>query len=226
LKIEEGYILKIENIVIIVLLIGAGSLIAYFAVAHYLSSTYTSNPLQKISHYDSTNSTDSISLLDLSLSTNTTSLKTGEAIGIDVKLNNTSSKVSIANHLDSWPLKGLGLKPCDSEMPIGIAILQGNYLQNNMTESKPLSLYRNGIYHCQAIFYIKSYVFQPSTDIAIFEDGSLNHSYELIRHLSFYGYFVDDQFQQFSSGSYTVVGGDEWGHVVIQHFVVTNSTGG
>jgi len=217
--------LKIENIVIIVLLIGAGSLITYFVVLHYLSSVYTSIPLRKIPYYDSTNSTDSTSFLNLSLSANTTSLKIGQAIGIDVRLNNTSSKVLIANHSDNWSLKGLGLKPCDDEMPFGIAILQGNYLQNNMTTSKPLSLYQNGTYHCQAIFSIKSYAFQPLTDVAMFEDGSINNSYELIRHLSFYGYFVGDQFQQFSSGTYTVIGGDEWGHVTIRHFVVDNLTG-
>lgn len=207
------------------LLIGAGSLITYFVVLHYLSSVYTSIPLRKIPYYDSTNSTDSTSFLNLSLSANTTSLKIGQAIGIDVRLNNTSSKVLIANHSDNWSLKGLGLKPCDDEMPFGIAILQGNYLQNNMTTSKPLSLYQTGTYHCQAIFSIKSYAFQPLTDMAMFEDGSINNSYELIRHLSFYGYFVGDQFQQFSSGTYTVIGGDEWGHVVIRHFVVGNPTG-
>ena len=210
--------------VLIVLLIGAGSLITYFAVAHYLSSEYTSIPLRKIPHYDSTNSTISTSFLNLSLSTNTTNLKIGQAIEIDVKLNNTSSKVLIVNHSDNWSLKGLGLKPCDDEMPFGIAILRGNYFQNNMTESRPLLLYQNGTYHCQAIFSIKSYAFQPITDMAMFEDGTMNNSYELIRHFSFYGYFVGDQFQQFSSGVYTVIGGDEWGHVVIRHFVVSNST--
>ncbi|MDE1843502.1 MAG: hypothetical protein KGH95_07635, partial [Thaumarchaeota archaeon] len=136
-----------------------------------------------------------------------------------------SSKVLIANHSDDWSLKGLGLKPCDSEMPFGIAILQGNYLQNNMTTSKLLSLYRNGPYYCQVIYYIKSYIFQPLTDTAMFEDGSVNYSFELVRHLSFYGYFVDDQFQKFPSGQYTIVGGDEWGHVVIRHFVVDNYDG-
>ncbi len=203
---------------------GAGSLITYFAVTHYLSSEYTSIPLRKIPYYDSTNSTVSTSFLNLSLSTNTTNLKIGEAIKIDVKLNNTSSKVLIVNHSDNWPLKGLGLKPCDYDMPFGIAILRGNYFQNNMTESKPLLLYQSGTYHCPAIFSIKSYVFQPITDMAMFEDGTMNNSYELIRHFSFYGYFVGDQFQQFSSGTYTIIGGDEWGHVVIRHFVVGNST--
>ena len=107
------------------LLIGAGSLITYFVVLHYLSSVYTSIPLRKIPYYDSTNSTDSISFLVLSISTNTTSLKIGQAIGIDVRLNNTSSKVLIANHSDNWYLKGLGLKPCDDEMPFGIANYKG-----------------------------------------------------------------------------------------------------
>lgn len=218
--------MKVENIVIVILIVGAGSLVAYFAILNWHSHAM-STPPDNMPHYNSTNSTDLISFLDLFISTNSTFLKTGQAIGIDITLNNTSSKALIANQQNMWELKGLGLEPCDSEIPFGIAILEGNYENNNMTEAKELSFYPEGIYHCQALFFIKSYAFQPLSDMALFEtDGSMtNHSYELTHHFSLYGYFVGKQFHSFQNGQYTIVGGDEWGHVVIRHFVVGNSTG-
>src|SRR5579864_7186347 len=169
---------------------------------------------------NSTNSSDP-SFLDLSVSTNSTFLKTGQTIGIDITLNNTSSKTLTINHQNMWKLKGIGLHPCNSETPFGIAILEGNYVNDNMTEAKQLSLYSNGLYSCPSPFIITSYVFQPLSDNASIVAFESPNYYKSTDHFSLRGYFVDRQFLLFHSGQYTIVGGDEWGHVVIRHFVVS-----
>jgi hypothetical protein len=44
------------------------------------------------------------------------------------------------------------------------------------------------------------------------------------QNYKFNGYWDQGMVKPFKSGIYTLVGSDEWGHVAIEHFVVTNST--
>lgn len=84
-----------------------------------------------------------------------------------------------------WKLKGIGLHPCDSETPFGIALLEGNYVSDNMTEAKRLPLYSNGPYGCSAQFIITSYVFQPLSNNASFVAFEApSYSYKLTHHFS------------------------------------------
>jgi len=212
--------------VIIILIVGVATTIAYFVISKWdLPIGEMEIPNQNMSSYDITHYTQSISFLNLNLSTNATYLKNGQTIGLDIQLNNTSNKTLIVNPQKNWSMYGLELEPCENDMPFGIAILQGNYLQNNMTVAKHLLLYPNGPYFCQAMYLVTSYIFQPLTDNALIKlEGQITHFSEMKKHLSFRGYFVDNMTQPFPYGRYTIIGGDEWGDVVIRHFVVGNST--
>lgn len=216
--------MKIENVIVIILIIGSGTAIGYFAVSNWWSHIDVTTFIQKTPYYDSTNSTNDTDLAKLFLTTNSTFIKQGQTIEIDLKLVNTSNKTLIANYENNLIPNHFGLAPCDVEMPIGIKILYGNYDINNMTEGEHLLLY-HGVYHCQVEYNIKRYDFEPSSDKVLFETiGGINNSFETSKHLSFTGYYDRDKFQTFASGVYTIIGSDEWKHVEIIHFRVTNST--
>ncbi|MDE1766793.1 MAG: hypothetical protein KGI27_11060 [Thaumarchaeota archaeon] len=173
----------------------------------------------------------SLSALKLYLSTNSTSIQSGQAIGIDVSLNNTSPQQLTLPVQDNWPINGLGSGGC-SFLPIGITILDGYYTEQNMTDKKSLSFYFQppcGPFNAS----FKSFAFQSLGSRAITECESTD-SYvfscpkmiEMRYNVAYSHVLENGNFQPFNSGVYTVVGGDEWGHVAIRHFTVTNSTGG
>ncbi|MGI0088500.1 MAG: hypothetical protein ACREBI_11180 [Nitrosotalea sp.] len=173
----------------------------------------------------------SLSALKLYLSTNSTSIQSGQAIGIDVSLNNTSLQQLTLPVQDNWQINGLGSGGC-SFLPIGITILDGYYTEQNMTDKKSLSFYFQP--PC-APFNVsfKSFVFQPISSKAIAEcESTDSHVFscpqmiEMRYNVAYSNVLENGDFHPFNSGVYTVVGGDEWGHVAVQHFTVTNSTGG
>lgn len=173
----------------------------------------------------------SLSALKLYLSTNSTSIQSGQAIGIDVSLNNTSPQQLTLPVQDNWPINGLGSGGC-SFLPIGITILDGYYTEQNMTDKKSLSFYFQPPCGPFNVFF-KNFAFQSLSSKAIAECESTD-SYvfscpkmiEMRYNVAYSHVLENGDFQPFNSGVYTVVGGDEWGHVAIRHFTVTNSTGG
>ncbi|MDE1814904.1 MAG: hypothetical protein KGI05_09625, partial [Thaumarchaeota archaeon] len=90
------------------------------------------------------------------------------------------------------------------------------------------SLYQPGMYSCPvSIAPTKGYKFDPTSDNAVGRCdpfSSCSSTGQIQFHTSFSGIWNDSSFHKFASGVYTIIGGDEWGHVTILHFTVTNST--
>ncbi|MDE1867612.1 MAG: hypothetical protein KGI08_07900, partial [Thaumarchaeota archaeon] len=164
--------------------------------------------------------------LHLLLSENSTVIGLGKTIGINIAVKNTLPANLTLNSQNNWPLEGLGLTPCTPAMPFGVVLLQGNYLQSNMTQAKHLGIYQNGTYMCPMLMYMSanSYAFEPSSDIATLDTGNGNFTKEMNFSLSIAGLYDKQGLEQFTPGAYTIVGGDEWGHIAIRHFTVANST--
>ncbi len=142
-----------------------------------------------------------------------------EPVRIDILLNNTSSGSLTLAKSDNWPRNDLKSGMC-SNLPIGISILQGNYDIQNMTGAKALVIYQN--VPCPLLPTIKGYTFEPQSTNAIQECDTLfscTGPIDVKAHLEING-FVDNngQHQSFSVGAYTIVAGDEWGDITIQHF--------
>ncbi len=172
---------------------------------------------------------NSADALTLNLSTSSQMIKPGQAIGITISVNNTLSKQVTVSDENSWKLNDLSADPCGSR-PYGVAILSGFYSEQNVTEGKPLPIFSNAV-SCPFFNKIaQSYTFQPSSGHVILNNCPSSTSpcsfrFDLGSQLSFSGIWSNGENQQpFSSGLYTIVGGDEWGHVAIEHFVVSNST--
>ena len=103
--------------------------------------------------------------------------------------------------------------------------MSGYYTEENMTEGKQLSLYDNNI-NCPYVLYkVTGYQFEPTGNKILSCSSNTNKpctDHEMKYQISFQGYW-SDILHPFDIGTYTIIGADEWGHVVIEHFVVTNS---
>lgn len=160
--------------------------------------------------------------LQVNLSLNATTVRSGQSIGIDISLSNAFSTTLNLQRQHDWAIDGLGLAPCQYFMPLGISILDGYYTAENMTIGKQLALYPN-TYTC-AMVPVTSFSFQPMSDHALII-CNLSHcgESEMKFHLSYNGFFDKDyHYHALNPGSYTIIGGDEWRHFEIRHFVVTN----
>lgn len=168
----------------------------------------------------------SSSALKLYLSTNSTVVNQGHTMLVKIWLNNTSSSTLVVNSQDKWPLKGLSLHPCDWGLPFGVGLFEGNYSLENITMSKQLSIYQHGVYNCPAMQYstVNTYVFQPLSSNALLVTPDGNFTSGMTYGIYLDGFYVDNVLEQLKAGTYTIVGGDEWGDVVIRHFTVTNSS--
>ncbi|MDE1728927.1 MAG: hypothetical protein KGH81_07105 [Thaumarchaeota archaeon] len=176
-----------------------------------------------------------LSAFKLNLSTDNDMIRSGQKIGIDISFNNTSSIPLKLMAQDSRPYPSLSLgEECGFRSSIGIAILDGYYTEQNMTQGKALTIF-GSIYavSCPAdISSIQSYVFEPSSSHAYesFCDSGGNELSSCggfdneAAHLEINGTWADGKIRPFEAGVYTLIGGDEWGHLAIRHFTVTNST--
>jgi len=183
--------------------------------AHEILPLTPNNTVKPLVNQDNQTS----STLKLFISTDSTYTSPGNPVGVDISLNNTSSTPLILTKSDNWPRNDLSSGPC-SNLPFGMAILKGYYTEQNMSNANSLVIFQN--IPCPLPAKIKSYTFQPLSSKAIQECDSLFSCTGLVdmkTHLEISG-FVDNNspHRPFSVGTYTIIAGDQWGHVTIQHF--------
>jgi len=164
------------------------------------------------------------SALQLSLLVNGQYQNPSEPVGIDVYLNNTTSKPLTLTDSGNWPRNDLTSGMC-SNLPFGISILNGYYDERNMTGAKSLLLY--GTAPCPFLPQIKSYTFQPFSTKATQECDTLFSCTGLVdmkKHFDI-GDYVDgnNPHQPFKTGTYTIIAGDKWGNITIRHFTEVNA---
>lgn len=129
---------------------------------------------------------------------------------------------------NDWKVPGLGVGPCSLNLPIGFAIFKGYHGQNDFTQSEMLDLYPIGVYFCPAEFIISAYNFEALSDNVTFAGLSYLGSVRMNAVRTFGGTWTGSNFAgehaellPFSPGSYTVVGGDEWGDLLTLYFTVS-----
>src|SRR6185312_9127194 len=147
-----------------------------------------------------------------------------EPISIDIGLNNTGSVPLTLAKSDNWPRNDMGSGLC-SNLPFGISILKGYYTEQNMSSAKSLVIYDT--VPCPMPTLIKSYTFDPLSSKATQECDTLFSCpgpTDMKAHLVIPDFMSNGQHHSFDVGKYTIVGGDEWGHVVIRHFTEVYAT--
>jgi len=185
--------------------------------------------------------------LSLDLSTNSTGTV---IVAVDERntvgqLNNVTARHlwpvnNAAANLFLWTQNGCG----PPLLPVGYEVLQGNYGRNNFTQGIPLALEAQMNSYCGPQSLTNYYAFDPLSDrVSNIYNNPVNSTG------TWSGFWIGDVgngpeevsgspcpglpspssdssykcplvFNQFALGTYTVVAGDEWGQVVILHFVV------
>jgi hypothetical protein len=186
------------------------------------TETSTSSP-----NSTSTGTPPSLNGLKLALTLNSSTISSGQGIAATVEdLNTMTTPLNISAAAD-WPIGGLSTGPCGSlNYPIGIAVLKGNYELANVSSVNALQIYQPGPYACPMILSdIEGFYFQPSSDNATVlgscqPEASGCFSETVNSTVTFSGYYSGTTFTPFPAGTYTVVAGDEWGDIVVLHFLV------
>jgi hypothetical protein len=166
-------------------------------------------------------SASSVTNLNLTMILNYASIFQGQNIRITIEESNILNSTNAVNASDNWPLPMLAVAPCGTlEYPVGFAIYQGNYSTADIKTAAPLTIFKPQA--CPAIaVYISSYTFKPLSDNASV-GGYFGNNYWLSINVDFEGNgdWVLGTHDDFTPGVYTVACGDEWGQVVLLHFVV------
>ena len=189
------------------------------------TSTATYTPIT-LDQYSSTVVSDNG--LSLTLSLNSTTYNQGEQITVAIHEKNTLAIENNIRAANRWAIQGLRLGPCRTVYPFGISILQGYYDAKDIGAITPLQLFDpNATYSCPVYMAAVSYNFQPRSDVATIYTGygskplSTNMTGKVTSAGFWTGSRPDATFSNFTPGVYTVVGGDEWGALVILHFTVS-----
>lgn len=207
----------------------------YVAVSTPQTSVGTTTTSMSASYPIVAQTTNSTIGLKLELSINSTRLGQGQGLSINITEYNTLDKQNNVSTAKDWGNLSLSLGPCGSNLPVGASIFQGYYTPSNISSASALSLFaQNQIYACPVSLYVQYYLFQPTSDYGCMYVLSGNGSscfylyspgqlYPISGSLDVSSYWDQANSQHdFSPGVYTVVGGDEWGQIVILHFVVSS----
>jgi len=192
--------------------------------------------------------------LNFSLTVNSTTVQSNEAINVALNVTNVKSVQNQLNASDSWAISGLST-PCDFgyydvSVPIGIGFFSGDYGLNNISTATPISVW-GAATECPVDFAgnatsalgpwlkITSYSLLPDTDNGT--ESGYYRSYQtrnvtlgtfpaaLIFQTNVYATNSTSDYRynsllSSSAANYTIAAGDEWGQIVLLHFVVISST--
>jgi hypothetical protein len=240
----------IEAVVaVLIVILGASFVLDYslYTSNQQLSSSFNNlnqsfyNLNQKYNELAGLNASQSISMtnepigLNLRVAMNTTSIQSGQSIDVIISETNTLNTTNTVNVSDQWQLSSLSfsLGPCGNlGYPIGIVIFKGYHTYSNISTAESLDLYQPGTYFCPAGFFATSFSFQPLSNMAsVNEAPNSSSSLPMTSEVTASGYWTDNYpldytgvnatFSNFQPGIYTVVGGDEWGQLVLLHFIVS-----
>lgn len=149
---------------------------------------------------------------------------------------NLLSSVNNVTEANQWKYGASLLDPFNNcapgDSPVGFAIFRGYYGMNNYTSGKALPLYNTTImFSCTVNYFPDVYLFSPKSDnVSVYNDHQFEVNTTASITLSTSGYWTGGAdtpspatFNAFA-GSYTVLGADEWGNVLLLHFSVTTSS--
>jgi len=157
----------------------------------------------------------------------------GAQISITINEKNTLARENNVRVADRWPIQGLSLNPCGTAVyPFGMLVLKGYYDAASLVDITPLKIFDpNQILSCIVPGGFVSYDFEPwsgmaaiCTTMSAYENTKPAPT-DMTTSLTLPGFWVggccNATFSSFTTGIYTIVGGDEWGALVILHFTIS-----
>jgi rhodanese-related sulfurtransferase len=185
--------------------------------------TTTSTTTQPSTTTPLTTTVQSMNGLQLQISINATSLTPGEPLQIAISEYNALSTGNNVAAATNWKVNGLTIGACPNinMLPFGVAVFQGSYNDQNISQGTPLKLF--GAVPCpQLMRLITGYDFLPnSNNAAIMPGGDIATPTPMATTETVNGtYSQGFQLTPFPTGTYTVVAGDEWGTLEFLYFTV------
>lgn len=241
-----GRQIVLTSVIAVIIVLGIG-LVAYYIG----SSPQSSSPMVMIlpQSGQSTNQTAGVKL-EVSLNStaiiDNPSLNTSDTILVSISEYNILSQVNNVTAASDWPIQNLSVGGCNFGEPFGIAVLKGYYTSTNISKGPSLPLFPALV--CPAPELAgEYYIFQPesysatiitipyysslspyTSTTAVHETLALQPVTDNVpldgyccRHIPVGNGAYAIGSIPFSAGSYTIVGGDGWGNLVIVHFTVT-----
>jgi hypothetical protein len=240
---------KAFTTILLVLLI---SIVVIGVTAGVLSYVSLSSHEQQItSIFDSqTNdkTTDSALGLSLGLSLNSTIIQSGQTINVSAFVQNILSRSNNVTRASNWFLPNSEVRDnysCPSSLQV--QVFSGYYVLSNISSAGAPLQTDKPVFpppECPTMQF-NSYIFFPSNDVVALESG---YNTTIGDHLQLAGYYDSASLQAFSkctmsnypqgtvvspcspgspalfsAGQYTIAADDEWGQIVILHFLVTPS---
>jgi len=158
---------------------------------------------------------------------NSSSVVQGGAIAVQMNLYNMLDKPNYVCAANDWLVTNQsevwhGIDCSFGLRPFRIAVLSGFYDSHNYSSGAPVSIFPfpSGGSFNYCLFYMPSlvldshyYLFEPHSDIA----NLTSQSQPTMINITV---TIDPLTFTLPTGQYTIVGGDEWGDLVIAHFVV------
>jgi hypothetical protein len=233
----------IETVVIILIVALGASLVVNYSL--YMSNQQLKSAFNSLNETElifplSASTTNEPLGLNFNMAINTTLLQSGEAISITLSETNTLTHFNNITASDNWSYSGFPEQICSDSpsfrnLPFALAIVHGYYSKPDLNGTTSLLiLYPLGFPEAVSCIYTggppSEYDFSHSSNVAIARNAAFNQDINesISTSMSFSGYYNSSQMFStetinFPPGVYTVVGGDEWGQLVLLHFVVQGS---
>jgi hypothetical protein len=167
--------------------------------------------------------------ISIGASLNSTNVSQNETVLIAVSDRNTLRLPDELSLSGDWAAQNLTLGACvfPRVYPFGVAIFQGRYALDNISSAKSLLLYPDfpgEVYSCPTAYAGgDSIKFRPLQNISLSMRFSGYYTYGLTPVPGLPGGTVGIH-HAFAPGGYTLVAGDEWGHVEMLYFQVAASS--
>jgi len=156
--------------------------------------------------------------LTLNISLNTTRVFAPSGVAVTIWING-SSAIENVTALDSWPLNQtlLWKAPCTPGWPMGVGVMLGYYDQYNYSSGALLPLNQPTAGCPPSSGVPISFLVQAEGSKAIISMNGSDETWDLLTTLVLTKSSVTPLLT--TSEVFTVIGADEWGDVVILHFV-------
>jgi hypothetical protein len=167
--------------------------------------------------------------ISLGASLNSTNVSQNQTIRVTASDRNSLRFADELPLSEDWGVQNLTLGACvfPAVYPFGVAIFQGKYTPDNVSSAKSLLLYPDfpgEVYSCPSAYISRDYIkFRPLQNISLSMRFSGYYTYGFTPVPGLPGGTLGIH-HPFAPGEYTLVAGDEWGHVKMSYFQVTTSS--
>ena len=174
--------------------------------------------------------------LSIGVHLNATSLSWGQTLSVHIWENNTLPEQNNVTVENRWAISGLQVWTCSPSWPMNLGVMRGHYAAGNVSEGQQLQLL--DFLTCPistSLIKVRSFLFEPYSTVTSETTNFGVYSVPLRETVLVSGLEMtlavcgvpSASCPSEYSGQYTVVVGDEWGHLVFAYFSLStgNRTG-